>query len=85
MSDPLSPDPGVGRFISNDPISYAGGLNLHVYAPNPISWIDPTGLASSGRWEPAQAEYDSTRPMWKTLISRCMLTTNASPERKKLL
>ncbi|MDC6380715.1 RHS repeat-associated core domain-containing protein [Pseudomonas graminis] len=52
LSDPLSPDPGVGRFISNDPISYAGGLNLHVYAPNPISWIDPTGLASSGRWEP---------------------------------
>lgn len=23
-----------------------------IYAPNPVSWIDPTGLASSGRWEP---------------------------------
>ncbi|WP_409270006.1 RHS repeat-associated core domain-containing protein, partial [Pseudomonas sp. KCJK9044] len=33
------------RFICKDPISYAGGLNQYVYAPNPISWIDPLGLA----------------------------------------
>ncbi|KMN13393.1 RHS repeat-associated core domain-containing protein, partial [Pseudomonas weihenstephanensis] len=26
-------DPRVGRFISKDPISYAGGLNLYAYAP----------------------------------------------------
>ncbi|WP_278929175.1 RHS repeat-associated core domain-containing protein, partial [Pseudomonas qingdaonensis] len=38
-------DPEVGRFIGQDPISYAGGLNLFVYAPNPIDWIDPWGLA----------------------------------------
>ncbi len=38
-------DPRVGRFISEDPISYAGGLNLFAYAPNPIEWIDPLGLA----------------------------------------
>jgi RHS repeat-associated protein len=37
-------DPQVGRFISKDPISYAGGLNLYVYAPNPTGWIDPLGL-----------------------------------------
>ena len=37
-------DPGVGRFVSKDPISYAGGLNLHLYAPNPIEWVDPLGL-----------------------------------------
>ncbi|GGU83006.1 hypothetical protein GCM10009504_44360 [Pseudomonas laurentiana] len=35
----------VGRFISKDPIGYAGGLNLYVYAPNPVFWIDPFGLA----------------------------------------
>ncbi|OZY31267.1 hypothetical protein CJF36_17420 [Pseudomonas lundensis] len=28
-----------------NPISYAGGLNLYVYAPNPVEWIDPLGLA----------------------------------------
>ncbi|WCM98319.1 DUF6531 domain-containing protein [Acidovorax sp. GBBC 1281] len=36
-------DPDVGRFISPDPIGRAGGANLHLYAPNPISWIDPWG------------------------------------------
>ena len=29
-------DPRVGRFVSKDPISYAGGLNLYAYAPNPL-------------------------------------------------
>ena len=37
-------DPRVGRFVSKDPISYAGGLNLYAYAPNPVEWIDPLGL-----------------------------------------
>lgn len=38
-------DPLIGRFIGKDPISYAGGLNLYEYAPNPVSWVDPLGLA----------------------------------------
>ncbi|HZZ80442.1 MAG TPA: RHS repeat-associated core domain-containing protein [Gemmataceae bacterium] len=38
-------DPATGRFVSNDPIGLAGGLNLQQYAPNPIQWIDPQGLA----------------------------------------
>jgi RHS repeat-associated protein len=37
-------DHETGRFISKDPIRYAGGMNLHVYAPNPIEWVDPLGL-----------------------------------------
>ncbi|KMN16875.1 RHS repeat-associated core domain-containing protein, partial [Pseudomonas weihenstephanensis] len=40
-------DPRVGRFISKDPISYAGGLNLYAYAPNPTGWVDPLGLSST--------------------------------------
>nr|WP_284504149.1 RHS repeat-associated core domain-containing protein [Caballeronia sp. ATUFL_F2_KS9A] len=39
-------DPHAGRFISQDPIGLAGGLNLYQYAPNPIGWIDPWGLAT---------------------------------------
>jgi RHS repeat-associated protein len=39
--------PESGRFISQDPIGLAGGLNLYQYAPNPLSWIDPWGLAGS--------------------------------------
>ncbi|WP_319000627.1 RHS repeat-associated core domain-containing protein [Burkholderia sp. AU30198] len=37
-------DPDIGRFISPDPISLRGGINLYQYAPNPISWVDPWGL-----------------------------------------
>ena len=36
--------PECGRFISQDPIGLAGGLNLYAYAPNPLSYIDPLGL-----------------------------------------
>lgn len=39
-------DPGVGRFISEDPIGFGGGdVNLYAYvANNPIMGIDPSGL-----------------------------------------
>ncbi len=37
----------VGRFVSPDPIGLNGGTNLFVYAPNPIGWVDPFGLAPS--------------------------------------
>ncbi|NCH73363.1 RHS repeat-associated core domain-containing protein [Cronobacter dublinensis] len=37
-------DPDAGRFISQDPIGLAGGINLYQYAPNPLAWVDPLGL-----------------------------------------
>lgn len=38
-------DADLGAFTTPDPIGLSGGLNLHQYAPNPISWIDPWGWA----------------------------------------
>ena len=38
-------DPGVGRFITQDPIGLVGGSNLYGYVSNPIGWVDPWGLS----------------------------------------
>ncbi len=38
-------DPDAGRFISHDPIGLLGGDNQFQYAPNPVEWVDPNGLA----------------------------------------
>ncbi|PNO71486.1 hypothetical protein MC70_011400 [Serratia marcescens] len=38
-------EPEVGRFTTQDPIGLEGGLNLYAYGPNPLTWIDPWGLA----------------------------------------
>lgn len=38
-------DPSLGRFLSRDPIGFAGDLNLYRYANgNPSTYNDPTGL-----------------------------------------
>ena len=39
-------DPKAGRFITRDPISFAGGdVNLYAYVSNnPVNWSDPLGL-----------------------------------------
>lgn len=41
-------DPTIGRFISEDPSKFRGGVNLYAYAAeNPISFRDPLGLCPS--------------------------------------
>jgi RHS repeat-associated protein len=42
-------DPELGRFLEQDPIGEAGGLNLYAYVgSSPTLWVDPTGLARQG-------------------------------------
>lgn len=47
-------DPIVGRFISEDPIRFAGGVSFYRYVENdPISQTDPYGLEAGAeyRWQ----------------------------------
>ena len=44
-------DPSTGRYIEADPIGLAAGPNVYAYVDgNPLSNIDPLGLANSGPW-----------------------------------
>ena len=38
-------DPKIGRFISEDPIGFEGGMNFYAYVfNNPVRFLDPYGL-----------------------------------------
>jgi uncharacterized protein RhaS with RHS repeats len=46
-------DPVLKRFISEDPIGLDGGINSHAYVEgDPVSFVDPEGLAKAGRTVP---------------------------------
>jgi len=38
-------DPDAGEYVSQDPIGMAGGARLTAYVHDPLTWVDPFGLA----------------------------------------
>lgn len=62
-------DPSTGRFLSEDPIGFAGGVNFYAYVHNnPASLVDPLGLdAGSG-----MQNLDFGQPTWGDLADYLM-------------
>jgi RHS repeat-associated protein len=60
-------DPFIGRFLSRDPLGFAGGqVNLYQYAlGDPVNNVDPTGLRSapSGEVGMCQGSWNIVRPL----------------------
>jgi RHS repeat-associated protein len=40
-------DPEIGRYLTQDPIGLAGGINIYFYGSNPAQNIDPLGWCST--------------------------------------
>ncbi|MEW6131401.1 MAG: RHS repeat-associated core domain-containing protein [Acidobacteriota bacterium] len=61
-------DPEQGRFITQDPIGFAGGdTNLYAYVGNePVSFADPLGLERlhryAGTWPPRPLKWPGEKP-----------------------
>ncbi|MFF7110511.1 RHS repeat-associated core domain-containing protein, partial [Pseudomonas sichuanensis] len=74
-------DPRVGRFINQDLISYAGGINLYSYGDNPVYWSDPLGLAGN----PATATHITYRGLdaetGKPYLGYASMQGQQSPEK----
>jgi RHS repeat-associated protein len=46
-------EPSHGQFLTRDPLSYGGGVNLYSYVTNnPLNFVDPLGLAKLVYWGP---------------------------------
>jgi RHS repeat-associated protein len=46
-------DPATARYASPDPLGLAPGLNPHAYVLNPLTWLDPLGLAADDEYNSA--------------------------------
>jgi len=63
-------DPDTVRYLSQDSVGLAGGINLYRYAPNPIGWIDPLGLTACCLCTPYAGVKNASQHLKEAGISR---------------
>ncbi len=59
-------DPAGGRYITQDPIGLAGGVNLYGYVGNPNQWVDSLGLV--GSCPSSNCKDAEETPLWKKIV-----------------
>jgi len=69
-------EPDFGRFLNQDPIQEAGGINLYGFvANNPLFWIDPFGLDPLGH-------HLIPRSIWNKLSDRVKNVWDKNPKNR---
>jgi RHS repeat-associated protein len=89
--------PRAHRFIAEDPIEFAGGVNFYAYVDNnPLKWTDPWGLANCPDCKKVKADCieqcsDSSLPsgdhgfrFWNC-VNKCMEANGCTPSGDPLL
>jgi hypothetical protein len=74
----------LGRFISRDPIGFAGGLNLFgSHGVSPVTMVDPSGLANDLILHLPQADVDALNLNLGTSITREMIRSDIESELRR--
>ncbi|WP_079772809.1 HNH/endonuclease VII fold putative polymorphic toxin, partial [Salmonella bongori] len=65
----------AGQYLCADPVGLTGGLNLYAYVKNPLTWIDPLGLAG------CSAQFKSRNEAFRAAKRDAGIPMNQQPDR----